>query len=181
MGDSIRMRKGVWAMKRTTRLVQVLMVFVLCLAGMAGAADAMEYKGYINKIFGYSLEYPDIFFDGTFEENGKEVVMESIHKKYHLKVWGRDLKKKENAKSLFKAVKEDLEKDGSTPIKHSAVSGKNSFSIGYTDPNDPDVLIAQYGVVNGKRAAFFVFRYPHDEYEVFQDILKHMGKTFRVF
>ena len=42
-------------MKRTTGLVQVLMVFVLCLAGMAGAADAMEYKGYINKTFGYSL------------------------------------------------------------------------------------------------------------------------------
>ena len=41
--------------------------------------------------------------------------------------------------------------------------------------------MAQCCVVNGRRAAFFVFRYPHDEYEVFGDILSRMEKSFEVF
>ena len=51
-----------------TRLTRVFTVLLLCLsvvtlARAAAAMDAMEYKGYINKVFGYSLQYPDIFFD----------------------------------------------------------------------------------------------------------------------
>ena len=48
-----------------TRLTRVFTVLLLCLsvvtpARAAAAMDAMEYKGYINKVFGYSLQYPDI-------------------------------------------------------------------------------------------------------------------------
>lgn len=169
-----------------TRLVRVFTVFLLCLsvvalAGAATAMDAMEYKGYINKVFGYTFQYPDIFFDGTFEEDGGKVVMESIHKKYLLKAWGRELKGKENAKSLLRSLKKDFEKNGSVTVKHSEKLGKNAFSIGYTDPDDREFLMAQYCVVKGKRAAFFVFRYPHDEYEVFGEILGKMEKSFEVF
>lgn len=97
------------------KLFRCFQVFFLCLLGLsvaraAVAMDPMEYKGYVNKVFGYSLEYPDIFFDGTFEEDGDKVVMESVHKKYHLKAWGRELKKKESAKSLLRSLKADLEK-----------------------------------------------------------------------
>ena len=169
-----------------TRLMRVFTVFLLCLSVVtltraASAMEAMEYKGYINKVFGYTFQYPDIFFDGTFEEDGGEVVMESIHKKYLLKAWGRELKGKENAKSLLKSLKKDFEKNGNVTLKHSEKLGKNAFSIGYTDPDNRDVLMAQCCVVNGRRAAFFVFRYPHDEYEVFGDILSRMAKSFEVF
>ena len=169
-----------------TRLMRVFTVFLLCLSVVtltraASAMDAMEYKGYINKVFGYTFQYPDIFFDGTFEEDGGEVVMESIHKKYLLKAWVRDLKGKENAKSLLQSLKKDFEKNGNVTIKHSEKLRKNAFSIGYTDPDDRDVLMAQCCVVNGRRAAFFVFKYPHDEHEVFGDILSRMAKSFEVF
>ena len=45
-----------------TRLTRVFTVLLLCLsvvtlARAAAAMDAMEYKGYINKVFGYSLQY----------------------------------------------------------------------------------------------------------------------------
>ena len=81
-----------------TRSMRVFTVFLLCLSVVAltrsaAAMDAMEYRRYINKVFGYSLQYPDIFFDGAFEEDSDEVVMKSIHKKYPLKAWGRELKR----------------------------------------------------------------------------------------
>lgn len=166
--------------------VRVFMVFLLCLAALgtakaAVAMDAMEYNGYINKIFGYSFHYPDIFFDGTFEEDGSKVVMESIHKKYLLKAWGRELKKKENARTLLRDLRKELGKNGSVTVKHSEKLGKNSFKIGYTDPGDREFLMAQYCVVRDGRAAFFVFRYPHDEQEVFGEILDKMEKSFSVF
>ena len=55
-----------------TRLTRVFTVLLLCLsvvtlARAAAAMDAMEYKGYINKVFGYSLQYPDIFFLRRFK------------------------------------------------------------------------------------------------------------------
>ena len=169
-----------------TRSMHVFTVFLLCLSVVAltrsaAAMDAMEYRRYINKVFGYTFQYPDIFFDGAFEEDGDEVVMKSIHKKYPLKAWGRELKGKENAKSLLQRLKKDFEKNGNVTVKHSEKLGKNAFSIGYTDPDNRDVLMAQCCVVNGRRAAFFVLKYPHDEHEVFGDILSRMEKSFEVF
>lgn len=173
-------------MMSKSKSMRIFTVFLLCLsvvafAKAAAAVGTMEYKGYINKVFGYTLQYPDIFFDGTFEEEGAKVLMESIHKKYLLRAWGRELKRKENAKSLLQSLKKDFEKNGNVTIKHSEKLGKNAFKIGYTDPDNPDVLMAQYCVVKGNRAAFFVFRYPHDEYEVFDEILNTMERSFDVF
>ena len=53
-----------------TRLMRVFTVFLLCLSVVtltraASAMDAMEYKGYINKVFGYTFQYPAIFFHGV--------------------------------------------------------------------------------------------------------------------
>lgn len=166
-----------------SKSMRILTVFLLCLSvfALSKTALAMEYKGYINKVFGYTLQYPDIFFDGTFEENGHELVMESIHKKYLLEAWGHELEGKENAEILLKNLKKDFEKKGNVIIKNSESLKKNAYKIGYTDPGNPDVLMAQCCVVKGDRAAFFVFRYPHDEYEVFDEILSTMEKSFDVF
>lgn len=150
---------------------------VCCLLLWASPAGAAEtYKIYANDRFGYSVEYPDIFWSRFESDNGDGVRLNTANGHSELAVWGQHNIKGQSARAR---LKERLA-DAAHLVPGSAASGPDWYRLTTSDDggfNGVEHHFLEYGVVTKSTMAVFTFKYPADM--GFEAAAEHLRKTLK--
>ena len=149
---------------------------LFCLAFDAYSASAAAgYKTYANDRFGYSVEYPDIFWSHFESDNGDGVKLAAANGHIGLTVWGQH---NINGKNAAELLKEKVE-DSAHIVPDSEGSGEGWYSLAITDDgglNGVEHHFLEYGIVTGETIAVFLFKFPLDK--GFEATADHLKRTF---
>lgn len=151
-----------------------MVLFLLPGACPAGAAE--EYKTYANARFGYSVEYPDIFWSRFEPDNGDGIKLASANGHSGLAVWGQHNTEGKKAGDILAARL----KDSAHIVPDSAKSGDGWYTLTISDDgglNGIEHHFLEYGIVTKDTIAAFTFRYPADM--GFEAAAERLKKTLR--
>ena len=178
-GNRIVLEGEIMEMKYNGRVLFVasacFLVFSLAF-GACSASVAARYKTYSNDRFGYSVEYPDIFWSRFESDNGDGVTLAAANGHIELIVWGRH---NIDGKSAAELLKEKVE-NAAHIVPDSEASGEGWYSLTVTDDgglNGVEHHSLEYGIVTGETIAVFLFRFPLDK--GFEATAEHLKKTLR--
>ncbi len=111
-------------------------------------------KIYTNSRFGYTIKYPDFFETVAASDNGDGITLNSADKKAVLLIWGSyNINDKDGNSLLDDVIKRGIK----TEVKSS---GKNFYSLSFTDPQKKGTVFYEYGIVKGDKIAVFQLGYP---------------------
>ncbi len=162
-----------------------------CAAGEAG--ETVSYKKYVDKKFGFSVEYPDFFAgsDAYVDEDGMsnfeaQTAGEDGDGKHHVIVSGGKRPKGADGKSLLKQAT-DMKEDkfgyvnGVEPLPGTARSGADFYALEYaTDRTGGASIVHRYCLVGKKTMVTYELCYPREEAERFSEIQKRMDASLKV-
>ena len=159
--------------------------FLICLVILpaffaAARADCAEVKlkTYVNALFGYSVEYPDIFKAKTERDDGGGAEFSSEDGEYTLVVWGEKNTPGRDGNALLEECKERV----AHIVPGSEKSGAGFYSVEYGDDGGQDGvehIFHEYVIVNAHLTAGFVLRYPKEE-ERFAAIAAAMESSLKL-
>ena len=173
-----------------TALVVLAAVAACCAAGEV----AVSYKKYVDKQFGFSIEYPDFFIggdayvdaDGMSNFEAQTEGGEDGDGKHQILVTGGKKPKGADGKSLLKEatnMKEDKfgYVNGVEPLPGTARSGADFYALEYaTDRTGGESIVHRYCVVGKKTMVMYELCYPKEEAERFSEIQKRMDASLKV-
>lgn len=175
------MVKGLWAIFVVAALLGV--------ATVGSSTAEVRYRSYLDEVFGYSIDYPDMFDESDQYVDGDGVSnfeLRTSDGKYHLLIWGGKKETDADGASLLKEAT-DMEEDefgyvyGVEPLSGSERSGADFYSLEYeTDRTGNRSIVHRYGVVGKGSVAVYELCYPVEDGERFADIKEHMDQSFKV-
>ncbi len=152
-------------------------------------AEDILYKSYSDEMFGYSIEYPDIFGEGDHYVDGdgfSNFELRSGNGEYHVLIWGGKKGEGLDGASLLKEATDMTEDEfgyvyGVQPLPGSDRSGADFYSLEYeTDRTGKNSIVHRYGIVGKDATAVYELCYPTEEAERFAEIKKHMDQSFKI-
>jgi hypothetical protein len=180
-------------MKKRCLLITAAAALTVMFASAAFSAE-VPFKQYIDKKFGFSFEYPDIY--NNVEEpyvDGDGLGVFSAYSssgdgdgKYAFEIRGGKKPKGTDAKSLLKQETDTTEDEngyvnGVPPIEGTAKSGAEFYTFDYLDDSaGPEEITHVYCVVNKTHFARYWIRYPKEDAEEYREITARVDKSLRL-
>ena len=130
-----------------------------------------DYKTYANARYGFTVPYPDYFTSITESDNGDGATLSKSDTGEELKVWGAYNIDNLNGKAMLEEAK--------TRVSQIAMEDAqdDSFYILYQGGNGSEggtINFFEYGLVKDDIVVRFLFRYPVELEEQYDDIIKQM-------
>lgn len=170
-------------MKMHQKTFWLALLFVWCAFGVLETTDAYAnetqptYKVYANDKFGYSIEYPDIFWSRFEADSGDGVRLKTANGQCELAVWGAFNVLSETAKTRLQSR---LEESAHIVPKKTA-SGKDWYTLTTSDDgglNGVEHYFFEYGRITPDNIAVVTFSYPL--HQGFEAVVEHLKKSLQL-